>query len=56
VGNAAGEGARLALVNTDKRKEADEVARKIEYVELTTEPDFQKLFVTALGFPGPKPF
>ena len=56
VGNAAGEGARLALVNTDKRKEADEIARKIEYVELTTEPDFQKLFVKALGFPVPKPF
>jgi uncharacterized 2Fe-2S/4Fe-4S cluster protein (DUF4445 family) len=56
VGNAAGEGARLALVNTDKRKEADEIARKIEYVELTTEPDFQKLFVKALGFPAPKMF
>jgi uncharacterized 2Fe-2S/4Fe-4S cluster protein (DUF4445 family) len=51
VGNAAGEGARLALVNTDKRKEADEIARKIEYVELTTEPDFQKHFVKALQFP-----
>jgi uncharacterized 2Fe-2S/4Fe-4S cluster protein (DUF4445 family) len=51
VGNAAGEGARLALVNTDKRREADEIARRIEYVELTTEPDFQKHFVKALQFP-----
>lgn len=56
IGNAAGEGARLALVNTDKRKEADEIARKIEYVELTTEPNFQKDFVKALQFPAPKPF
>lgn len=50
VGNAAGEGARLALVNTDKRGEAEEIARKIEYVELTTEPNFQKYFVEALKF------
>jgi uncharacterized 2Fe-2S/4Fe-4S cluster protein (DUF4445 family) len=50
VGNAAGEGARLALVNTDKRREAEEIARKIDYVELTTEPGFQKYFVKGLEF------
>jgi uncharacterized 2Fe-2S/4Fe-4S cluster protein (DUF4445 family) len=39
VGNAAGEGARLVLLNRDKRVEADEIARKVEYIELTIEEE-----------------
>ena len=54
VGNATGDGARVALLNRDKRKEAEEVARKIEYVELTIEEDFQKEFIKALEFPHMK--
>ncbi|HUL31753.1 MAG TPA: ASKHA domain-containing protein, partial [Thermodesulfobacteriota bacterium] len=42
VGNAAGDGARIALLNKDKRVEADEIAKRVEYVELTIEKDFQK--------------
>ncbi|OGO43120.1 MAG: ferredoxin [Chloroflexi bacterium RBG_16_58_8] len=51
VGNAAGDGARIALLNTDKRAEADVMARKVEYVELTVEPGFNKTFTSALLFP-----
>ena len=51
VGNAAGDGARIALLNTDKRAEADEVATRVEYVELTVEPDFEKEFSAAMHFP-----
>jgi len=51
VGNAAGDGARIALLNNEKRAEADEIARKVEYLELTIETDFQKEFVEALQFP-----
>jgi uncharacterized 2Fe-2S/4Fe-4S cluster protein (DUF4445 family) len=51
VGNAAGDGARIALLNVDKRKEADAMARRVEYVELTIEPDFNKIFTQALLFP-----
>ncbi len=54
VGNAAGDGARIALINIDKRQEAEERAREVEYVELATEPDFQKHFIDALGFPHAK--
>jgi uncharacterized 2Fe-2S/4Fe-4S cluster protein (DUF4445 family) len=54
VGNAAGEGARIALLNRDKRLEADEIARKVEYVELTIEKDFQKEFMDALHIPHMK--
>jgi uncharacterized 2Fe-2S/4Fe-4S cluster protein (DUF4445 family) len=51
VGNAAGDGARIALLNVDKRAEADVIARQIEYVELTVEPDFEKQFAAAMHFP-----
>ncbi|MBI3763310.1 MAG: DUF4445 domain-containing protein [Chloroflexi bacterium] len=51
VGNAAGDGARIALLNVDKRVEADRVARQIEYVELTVESDFEKQFAAAMHFP-----
>jgi uncharacterized 2Fe-2S/4Fe-4S cluster protein (DUF4445 family) len=54
VGNAAGDGARIALLNREKRAEADEIARKVEYVELTIEEDFQKEFIEALHIPHMK--
>jgi uncharacterized 2Fe-2S/4Fe-4S cluster protein (DUF4445 family) len=57
VGNAAGDGARIALLNRDKRAEAEEIARKVEYLELTIDPDFQKEFMDAMAFPhGRDPF
>jgi uncharacterized 2Fe-2S/4Fe-4S cluster protein (DUF4445 family) len=51
VGNAAGDGARIALLDVDKRDEADFWARRVEYVELTLEPDFNRIFTRALIFP-----
>ena len=51
VGNAAGDGARIALLNLDKRDEADLWARRVEYVELTLEPNFNRVFTQALLFP-----
>lgn len=57
VGNAAGDGARIALLNRDKRVEAEEIARKVEYLELTIDPDFQNEFMDAMAFPhGRDPF
>jgi uncharacterized 2Fe-2S/4Fe-4S cluster protein (DUF4445 family) len=54
VGNAAGDGARIALLNRDKRKEADEIARTVEYIELTVEKEFQKEFMEAMHIPHGK--
>lgn len=54
VGNAAGDGARIALLNVDKRTEAEGVARHVEYVELALEPDFARLFSQAMWFPHMK--
>jgi uncharacterized 2Fe-2S/4Fe-4S cluster protein (DUF4445 family) len=57
VGNAAGDGARIALLNRDKRVEAEEIARKVDYLELTIDPDFQNEFMDAMAFPhGRDPF
>jgi uncharacterized 2Fe-2S/4Fe-4S cluster protein (DUF4445 family) len=54
VGNAAGDGARIALLNMDGRREASEVAREVEYIELTLEPDFQRQFAEAMYLPHMK--
>jgi uncharacterized 2Fe-2S/4Fe-4S cluster protein (DUF4445 family) len=50
VGNAAGDGARFALINVGKRQEAAWVAEKVEFVELAMDPDFQKEYVRAMQF------
>ena len=51
VGNSAGDGARLCLVNKVKRAEANEMARKVRYVELTVYKDFERVFMKAMQFP-----
>ena len=38
VGNAAGDGSRMALLNRDKRSEANDRARWVEFVEIATDP------------------
>lgn len=54
VGNAAGDGARIALLNVDRRIEAKMVARQVEYVELALVPDFERHFTEAMWFPHMK--
>ncbi|MHC6179679.1 ASKHA domain-containing protein [Clostridium sp. JNZ X4-2] len=54
VGNAAGEGARIALLNTDKRTEAEKVSKDINFVESAAEKDFQIEFYGAMNFPHAK--
>ena len=51
VGNAAGVGARMMLVNCGLRRAADDVARGVEHVELSQCLDFQSRFAEAMIFP-----
>ena len=51
VGNAAGDGARIALLNIEKRNEIDGVTRKVDRFELPTDPEFQNNFMLATSFP-----
>ncbi|MCL5237800.1 MAG: ASKHA domain-containing protein [Nitrospirae bacterium] len=54
VGNAAGDGARMALLNRAKRKEADDRARWVEFLEIATDPTFEKEFMQAMHIPHMK--
>jgi uncharacterized 2Fe-2S/4Fe-4S cluster protein (DUF4445 family) len=51
VGNAAGDGARIALLNRAKRREAAHLAHWIEHVQTALEPAFQDEFVAAIHIP-----
>jgi uncharacterized 2Fe-2S/4Fe-4S cluster protein (DUF4445 family) len=51
VGNSAGDGARIALLNVDKRREIEQVTRNVERFELPTDPEFQNQFMLATSFP-----
>jgi uncharacterized 2Fe-2S/4Fe-4S cluster protein (DUF4445 family) len=51
VGNAAGAGARAALLSVSERERARRIADRVRYVELTTFPGFQRLFARSMQFP-----
>ncbi|HRW11114.1 MAG TPA: ASKHA domain-containing protein [Caldilineaceae bacterium] len=51
VGNAAGDGARMILLDRTKRVEAQWAARWVHYVETAVEPTFQEEFVAAIDLP-----
>lgn len=51
VGNAAGDGARMILLDKAKRAEAQWAARWVHYVETAVEPTFQEEFVGAIDIP-----
>ena len=51
AGNAAGTGARIALLNRAARAEIEEVVRRVEKIETAVEPRFQELFVNAMAIP-----
>lgn len=51
VGNSAGDGARIALLNRSKRQQARELLERIQRIELPVQPDFQDQFMLALHFP-----
>ena len=48
VGNAAGAGAKLALLSCSKRSEAQEIASRVHYIELATTPNFMCTFTKAI--------
>ncbi|MEO1330246.1 MAG: ASKHA domain-containing protein [Pseudomonadota bacterium] len=52
VGNSAGTGARIALLNSAARREIERVVREIEKVETAVEPRFQEHFVNAMAVPN----
>ncbi|MGA8259659.1 MAG: ASKHA domain-containing protein [Arenicellales bacterium] len=51
VGNAAGDGARMALMDRNAREEIERVVRRIHKIETAVEPRFQEHFVNAMAIP-----
>lgn len=52
AGNAAGTGARIALLNTDARRDIEQTVREIHKIETAIEPRFQEHFVNASNIPN----
>jgi uncharacterized 2Fe-2S/4Fe-4S cluster protein (DUF4445 family) len=51
AGNAAGTGARIALLDNASRTKIEELVRQVEKIETAIEPRFQEHFVQAMGIP-----
>ena len=51
AGNAASTGARIALLDSESRKEIESAVTQIEKIETATEPLFQDYFVKAMSIP-----
>jgi uncharacterized 2Fe-2S/4Fe-4S cluster protein (DUF4445 family) len=51
AGNAAGTGARIALLDETARGTIESLVRRIEKIETAIEPRFQQLFVEAMAIP-----
>jgi uncharacterized 2Fe-2S/4Fe-4S cluster protein (DUF4445 family) len=52
VGNAAASGAEMILLSRKCRTQAKKLARKIEYVEIANEKEFESVFTDSMLFPG----
>ena len=52
VGNAAGTGALMALLNRNHRREIEKQVGQIEKIETALEPHFQQLFIDAMALPN----
>ena len=50
VGNAAGKGAELALCSDEKRLLSERIYKQVNYIELSSNPDFQKEFISEIFF------
>jgi uncharacterized 2Fe-2S/4Fe-4S cluster protein (DUF4445 family) len=46
-GNAAGMGAKQALISLTKRSEAEAIASHVQYIELASSPNFKETFIQA---------
>ncbi len=51
VGNAAGAGARIALLDSTARAAIEDLVRRVEKIETAIEPKFQAHFIDAMAIP-----
>ncbi len=51
LGNAAGQGGKLGLLNRNKWAEVQKLAQRIQYLELSYNSDFSEVFMDSMLFP-----
>ncbi|KIR01832.1 Acetyl-CoA synthase corrinoid activation protein [Lachnospiraceae bacterium TWA4] len=51
IGNGAGEGSKIAILNQEEFYRSERIARNCEFLELATHPDFNDCYVDGLEFP-----
>ncbi|MDY6835734.1 MAG: ASKHA domain-containing protein [Chloroflexota bacterium] len=51
VGNSSKAGATMALLSRKRREEAEAIAERIQYLELSDYPNYERLFASCLVFP-----
>jgi uncharacterized 2Fe-2S/4Fe-4S cluster protein (DUF4445 family) len=52
VGNTAGSGARMTLLSNSTRKLVEKIIKKVDYIELGANPNFQKEFISSMDLPN----
>ncbi|MEM4599728.1 MAG: ATP-binding protein, partial [Candidatus Methanomethylicaceae archaeon] len=52
LGNTAGSGARICLKSIDYRKKAEEIAKKMKYIELAVMRIFEEEYINAMFLPN----
>ena len=50
IGNGAGIGAKLSLLNQELSRAAEEITNQVDYIELSTHSDFQTIFMQEMEF------
>ncbi|MHC1567385.1 MAG: ASKHA domain-containing protein [Candidatus Syntropharchaeia archaeon] len=55
VGNAAGSGAKMALISKEEREKAEYIAKNARYIELATQPEFTNEYMKSNYFPYADP-
>jgi len=50
IGNSSLAGARMLLLSKEARKKTEAFIKKVQYISLATDPQFQEYFIDALEF------
>jgi uncharacterized 2Fe-2S/4Fe-4S cluster protein (DUF4445 family) len=52
VGNSAGRGSQMVLISDREKERSIQIAKNVEYIELSTNQDFQTEYMLAMNFPS----
>jgi len=50
IGNGAGTGAKIYLLNKEAKKRAIDIKEKVKYIELSVNEEFQTEYINSMSF------